>query len=497
MTELGQGKLVFSPVSGQFGDDYASFTFRVNDGTADSADAYTMTVDVDPDPDYGVLISNLCQVFPIGRHRAATRPSHGHRAFTPQTVVPPSTSCAPSASGLELRLGTRPTLTLAVYDSNADGTPKDLVHTLTTPWPSPADIPGSDTSYPTVWFPAPTGAELDGDTDYHVAIQTPGGDGSNSFQVAIIGADAQTGAPRWTLEDGYRVNGTISPNSLMIAVRGRGLGASFGSGTYTATEGGAGAEVTVTLIPLPETAVEIPLTVTSRDGGASAADHSEIPASLSFAAGVGSRTFTVTATDDGVDAEGKSITIGFGDLPEGYSAGTPGAATVRLVDNDETVYFDASVYTATEGGTAATVTATLSTAPPTPIQVPLTVTRKGDTGVDDYSGVPATLTFAAMQTSATFTVTATDDSVDDDGESIVIALGDPPAPYVRGSVPETTVALHDNDVPLARNGEFLNDHRRRLQPHGRRLPVRRHGRGPDGEREDRLAAGQGHADARR
>ena len=46
-TELGANKLVFTPESCQ---DYATFMFKVNDGRADSASAYIMTVDVVPGP---------------------------------------------------------------------------------------------------------------------------------------------------------------------------------------------------------------------------------------------------------------------------------------------------------------------------------------------------------------------------------------------------------------------------------------------------------------
>ena len=49
--ELDDDKLVYDPPRDANGDDYTSFTFRVNDGDADSASAYTMTVDVDSVPD--------------------------------------------------------------------------------------------------------------------------------------------------------------------------------------------------------------------------------------------------------------------------------------------------------------------------------------------------------------------------------------------------------------------------------------------------------------
>ena len=56
--QLGEGKLTFSPVAGQFGHGYASFTFRVDDGVVDSEPANTMAVDIAADPAYRVLVRN-------------------------------------------------------------------------------------------------------------------------------------------------------------------------------------------------------------------------------------------------------------------------------------------------------------------------------------------------------------------------------------------------------------------------------------------------------
>ena len=44
--QIDDGDLIFTPVAGATGDPYATFTFKVNDGTVDSASAYTMTIDV-------------------------------------------------------------------------------------------------------------------------------------------------------------------------------------------------------------------------------------------------------------------------------------------------------------------------------------------------------------------------------------------------------------------------------------------------------------------
>ena len=45
-TQIDNGNLKFDPADDANGDPYATFTFRVNDGTDDSASAYTMTIDV-------------------------------------------------------------------------------------------------------------------------------------------------------------------------------------------------------------------------------------------------------------------------------------------------------------------------------------------------------------------------------------------------------------------------------------------------------------------
>ena len=66
----------------------------------------------------------------------------------------------------------------------------------------------------------------------------------------------------------------------------------------------------------PEREVVIPLTSAAANGatapGAQDADYSGIPANLTFGAAETEQTFTVTATDDGVDDAGESVTLGFG-----------------------------------------------------------------------------------------------------------------------------------------------------------------------------------------
>ena len=49
--DLDNDRLTYEPPDDANGNDYTTFTFKVNDGDDDSASAYTMTIDVDPVPD--------------------------------------------------------------------------------------------------------------------------------------------------------------------------------------------------------------------------------------------------------------------------------------------------------------------------------------------------------------------------------------------------------------------------------------------------------------
>ena len=223
----------------------------------------------------------------------------------------------------------------------------------------------------------------------------------------------------------------------------------FGAEAYTAAEGGAAARVSIHLdAPVEIAPLNVRLTL-RYGGGATAADHGSIPAVVRFAVGERTKTITVTATDDSVDDDGESVALWFANPPYGrVSIGDgPITATVALADNDGvepvTVSFGAATYTATEGGSDATVRVELDTAPGRSVTVPLTRANGGGATAGDYSGIPGTVTFGASQTARTFTVTATDDSADDGGESVSIGFGPLPAGVSAGSPAAAAVTLKD------------------------------------------------------
>ena len=106
----------------------------------------------------------------------------------------------------------------------------------------------------------------------------------------------------------------------------------FAASSYTVAEGES-VPVVVSLSADPERTLTIPLTPREQ-GGASSADHSGTPASVTFASGETSQMFDVSAAADGEADAGESVWIGFGALPAGVTVSSTAATTVAITDSD-------------------------------------------------------------------------------------------------------------------------------------------------------------------
>ena len=222
----------------------------------------------------------------------------------------------------------------------------------------------------------------------------------------------------------------------------------FGASSYTAAEGGADAPVSIHLSEKVDVEPLVVRLSAQPGGGATPGDYS-VPSSVTFAVGEQTKTIAVAAVDDTDDDDGESVTLSFVNAPNDrlITDNRPSTATVALEDNDGAgkveVSFGAATYTATEGGSGATVRVQLDAAPGRAVTVPLTAAGAGGATAADYSGIPANVTFGANQTSMTLTVTATDDTVPDGGESVRIAFGALPQGVLAGRPAATVVTLKD------------------------------------------------------
>ena len=179
-------------------------------------------------------------------------------------------------------------------------------------------------------------------------------------------------------------------------------------------------------------------------------DYTSTTGTLTFAASsVVSQTISVPVTDDTVDEEEEeTFTLTLSNVQGASLAGGEStlAVTGTITDDDDpavTASFGQSSYSVDEGSTVE-VTVTLSADPEREVAIQLTHDPQGDTGSEDYSGVPESLVFQIGDTEKSFTFSATADDIDDDGESVALGFGTLPDDVSAGTT--ATVTITDDDT---------------------------------------------------
>ncbi|WP_419944871.1 Calx-beta domain-containing protein [Candidatus Poriferisodalis sp.] len=226
---------------------------------------------------------------------------------------------------------------------------------------------------------------------------------------------------------------------------------SFAEGSYRVEEGGPPVTVTVELSEAPQREVSVPLEATLR-GTNRANRYSVSRSTLTFAADQTSATFTVTVPDDSLNNDGHRLSVRFGDLPPGFRAAVRTTALVEIVDDEIRVWLQRARTYAYEGGDSAQVRVRLDSSPTAPVTIPLTAELRGDASAEDfsYSVEDLSFDFGVGETVKTFTVTAVDDSDDDDGEHLVLTLGDLPDSVLSTTATSVMIHLIDDDGPFSR-----------------------------------------------
>ena len=222
---------------------------------------------------------------------------------------------------------------------------------------------------------------------------------------------------------------------------------SYEQATYTVAEGSS-ITVKVKLDVAPERTVTVPINKAPQ-GGATTADYSGVPTSVTFNSGDTEVDIPFAAASDSVDDDGESVKLTFGSLPTGVSEGTTNETVVSITDDDVpavTVSYEQATYTVAEGSSI-TVKVKLDVAPERTVMVPINKVPQGGATTADYSGVPTSVTFNSGDTEVDIPFAAASDSVDDDGESVKLTFGSLPTGVSEGTTNETVVSITDDDVP--------------------------------------------------
>ena len=179
--------------------------------------------------------------------------------------------------------------------------------------------------------------------------------------------------------------------------------------------------------------------------------------------GADSMVYTLTSEDEGkrvrvrvtfTDDAGNSHTL------TSFTTGTVQAQT-SIPSDKVKVSLDATAYVVEEGDTIQ-VTVTLAEAPEEdPVYIPFTVTPGNGASRSDFaawSSYTRQLRFDVGDTTDRINVHANDDTLNDDGETLTLCLGDLPEPYATlAGLDCATINIMDNDDPNSVRVTFRSD----------------------------------------
>ena len=211
--------------------------------------------------------------------------------------------------------------------------------------------------------------------------------------------------------------------------------------TLSVTEGGS-SSYTVVLTSQPTGNV----TVTPSRTGSSDVTVSSSPLTFTPTNWSTARTVTVAAAQD-TDALNDTATVAHAVSGADYATVTAASVTVTVADNETvdplvTVRFTQSSHSVTEGHSV-TVKVKLSADPGRTVTIPIRKVNQGGATATDYSGVPRNMTFNSGTTEATFSFSATADTVIETSEVVRLSFGALPAGVQAGNIDATNVIIGD------------------------------------------------------
>ncbi|MEI6445813.1 MAG: Calx-beta domain-containing protein, partial [Nostocales cyanobacterium ELA583] len=215
----------------------------------------------------------------------------------------------------------------------------------------------------------------------------------------------------------------------------------------SATEGSA-INFTVTRTGDKQTTRSVTVsTAINADDTASASDLTANTQTLTFAPGETSKTFTVQTTQDSLFEGNETFTVSLSNPNNGaVVSSTNGTAKGTINNDDAAPIFSIAAASATEGSAVNfTVTRTGDAQSNQSVTVATSIATDDTASASDLTANTQTLTFAPGETSKTFTVQTTQDSLFEGNETFTVSLSNPNNGAVVSSTNGTAKGTINND----------------------------------------------------
>ncbi|MFP6904168.1 MAG: Calx-beta domain-containing protein, partial [Verrucomicrobiota bacterium] len=224
--------------------------------------------------------------------------------------------------------------------------------------------------------------------------------------------------------------------TVTLAVDNAAIAEAAGVATFTAT---------LSETSLLDVTVNLGLSGTATGGGT---DYTLSSSAIVISAGNLSNTATVTAEQDALDEDNETVIVDIDSVNNGTESGTQQESTA-ITDDDAEPSVTLAVDNATiaEAAGVATFTATLGAVSGRDVTVNLALSGTATGGGTDYTLSSAAIVISAGNLSNTATVTADQDVLDEDDETVIVDIDSIANGTESGTQQETTTILDDDALP--------------------------------------------------
>ncbi len=391
----GSGSLTFAA-----GETEKQVTISlVGDGTSESAEAFTLA------------LSNAVGA-PLARATASGTITDDDVILMGDVILPEGTGATPGSATVTIRLAGTTDQTITVDYTTEDGTAvagQDYTATSGT-----ATIAAGQSST-TITIPILRDGDVEGGEAFTIRLSNASGAaiGDDTAQVALIDDDG------FTIADVSIVEGSGGSTNMVF---------------------------TVTLASAMATTTTVDY-ATSDGSALAGSDYTATSGTLTFNAGLTSRTFTVPINGD-VDFEGTEAFLVTLSNATGGAGLRDATAEGSIRDDDGLAVANVTVTEGNGGTTTATVTVTL-TSTASPVTVDWTTADGTALAGQDYTAASGTLSFAAGETSKTIAIDITPDALWEASESFRITLSNAVGAPIVDASGSVTIGNDDaRDAPV-------------------------------------------------
>jgi hypothetical protein len=221
----------------------------------------------------------------------------------------------------------------------------------------------------------------------------------------------------------------------------------FSAAAYGVSEGSGTVTITVTRSASSVGAISVDY-ATANGTAIAGFDYTATSGTISFADGDSDpKTLTIPIVNDTAVESSEMLNIMLSNPVGNVYLNSPGAAVLTVVDDDTSLAFSGSTYSAGEGAGLATITVNRVGDSTSAVSVNFATSNGSASADSDYTAVGGTINFASGDTAPkTFTVPILNDTAGEPYETVNLTLSNPTGGATVGAPGTATLTIVDNDA---------------------------------------------------